>query len=371
MMKKIAIIIPSIKFWWGAENMATTIGTKLSKKYAITFFTFYDHKEQYPYEGSYVSLREKENKNIVWKCIKLFTRARKIAHFCKKNNIDTCLSFMEDANFSTIISGIFGNKANKIICIRHSLSAYGRWLYTMLIKLLYKYANKIVVMTEYEKQHLTKRLGIKKDRINIIYNLSNKEKIESQKNEELGAYKDIFNEHTFTFISTGRLSKIKNQELLIHAFNSFHNKHSASQLLLLGDGELRDKLKNIANNKDVHFLGNQPNVYKFLDKADCFILTSFSEAFPNAILEAMACKLPILSSDTQGWREIIGNNEYGIIFENNNEKDLLNHMEEIYTNAEIRKNYTEKSGQRAKDFEMDGIIRQREAILENESNKKN
>jgi hypothetical protein len=45
--------------------MDTTIGTKLSKKYAITFFTSYDHKEQYPYEGSYVSLREKENKNIV------------------------------------------------------------------------------------------------------------------------------------------------------------------------------------------------------------------------------------------------------------------------------------------------------------------
>jgi hypothetical protein len=55
-------------------------------------------------------------------------------------------------------------------------------------------------MTEYEKQHLTRTFGIKKDRINIIYNPINKEKIESQKNEELGAYKDIFNEHTFTFI---------------------------------------------------------------------------------------------------------------------------------------------------------------------------
>lgn len=363
-MKKIAIIIASLKFGWGAEKVASTMWSKFYKDWNIVYyFTFYDAQEKYPFEGEYFSLNEHLTENIVYKTLKLFTRAYKIAVFCKKNNIETCLSFMEDSNFSTIISKFFWNPSKIRIAIRHSLFEYWKGVYYWLIKLLYKLSDTIVVMTRYERDNLIKNFGIENKKLKLICNAIDLSNIASLKKESLWSYKDIFT-NTFTFITAWRLNKIKNQKLLIDSFLDFNKKYKNTQLIILWDWEFKKKLeRQIWKNNNIHLLWNQENVFKFLYNSDCFVLTSFSEAFPNVILESMACWLPIISTHNQWWYEILGNNNYWLLTKNNDKKELFNAMQKIYLDEKSRNHYKQKSLERSKNFEMTKIIAEWNAIL--------
>lgn len=82
------------------------------------------------------------------------------------------------------------------------------------------------------------------------------------------------------------------------------------KLAILGRGELEDYLKQLACEmdleKDVYFLGFQKNPFKFISKSKIYVFPSLYEGFPNALCEAMACGVTVISSDCKsGPREIL------------------------------------------------------------------
>ena len=116
------------------------------------------------------------------------------------------------------------------------------------------------------------------------------------------------NASQFKVISVGRLIKVKNPYTLLEAFN-----HIASQkdlLTFVGDGELRQELESLAEVGGVHgnvkFTGVIPrdDVYTYLKTSDLFVSSSFVEGMPIAVLEAMACRCPVILSDIPPHREI-------------------------------------------------------------------
>ena len=133
-------------------------------------------------------------------------------------------------------------------------------------------------------------------------------------------------------ISIGRLTKQKNFELLINSFSIIIKKFPYYNLLIIGEGEYRNKLNKLIINKNlsekVFLLGYKNNVYKYLKKADFFILTSLWEDPGFVILEAALSNTNIISSDCpNGPREIIKNQDF--LFKNNSVEDLVNKFENI------------------------------------------
>ena len=109
----------------------------------------------------------------------------------------------------------------------------------------------------------------------------------------------------FTFVTVGRLDNGKNHRLIIEAMKSIE-----ADLWIIGDGELREELlsyiKELNLNDKVYLLGKKENPFAFLAKADCFVFTSNHEGFPNVLVEALACSLPVISTDCKsGPREIL------------------------------------------------------------------
>lgn len=113
----------------------------------------------------------------------------------------------------------------------------------------------------------------------------------------------------------GRLWPQKNVEALLEACRGL----DGVRLLLIGDGVLRDSLKQmaLAFNLDVEFLQSVPNAKlpHYLNRAQTFVLPSHYEGCPKALLEAMACELPVIGTDVDGIRDMIRHGENGILCE--------------------------------------------------------
>ncbi len=111
-------------------------------------------------------------------------------------------------------------------------------------------------------------------------------------------------------ISTGRLIERKGYQYLIKAMHGLGNV----ELRLIGEGNLKNNLEGLAAscNVKVNFLGKVSHhcLPEYLRNADIFVLPSLNEGMSNAILEAMACGLPIITTDTGGSKELIKDNGF-------------------------------------------------------------
>ena len=129
-------------------------------------------------------------------------------------------------------------------------------------------------------------------------------------------------------IGIGRLTKQKNFKLLIKAFKKIHAYEKNLNLIILGEGEKNDSLKvltdNLGLNNFVYFLGYKENIYTYLKKAECFILSSLWEDPGFVLIESSFMNIPIIASDCpNGPQEIINKDERGYLFKNDSVDDLL------------------------------------------------
>lgn len=100
----------------------------------------------------------------------------------------------------------------------------------------------------------------------------------------------------------GRLTKVKNQAYLIDIFASFYEKHPDAVLMIAGTGELendlREKVRRLALEDQVFFMGFRKDMPDLFQAFDVFLLPSYTEGLPITIVEAQACGLPCVISDT-------------------------------------------------------------------------
>lgn len=380
-MKKILIIIPSIKKWGWAEKVAVTIWDELFKKwYKIYYFTFYSDENNLPFKWIFFTINEKISKNIFLNFLKLFIRAYKISKFCKKNNIDTCISHLDEANFSNIISKIiFKNKSKIIIEIHNSIEKSLSNLYLYIYKLLINFSNKVISLTKEDLLNYENYFKVNKDKLINIYNPIDINKINILKNENI----DDLNikEDSFILINIWRLNEQKNQKLLITSFCEFNYIIKNSKLLILWEWELRKELekeiKN-SNNKNIILLWIKENPYKYLKKANYLVMSSNYEWLPVVEIESLACNTPIISSDCKTWpKEIININNDNFdrenkiiiwdcwilypIWDSNKLKESI--MLAYNNNNNINKKFIDNSKEKIKEFNIENIIKLREKII--------
>jgi glycosyltransferase involved in cell wall biosynthesis len=115
--------------------------------------------------------------------------------------------------------------------------------------------------------------------------------------------------------TVGRLNWAKDQAGLIRAFRLLRERQPDAVLVLIGDGELRGALQQTAHDEgvadSVHFLGDRNDVRELLQGLDLFVLSSVSEGYSMALLEACAVALPIVATDVGGNGEIVRDGETG------------------------------------------------------------
>lgn len=304
--------------------------------------------------------------------------------FLRKNNITTSFSFLNRPNFIAGCLKIFGWKGKVIFSERTVTSEYyttktfGERIGRLLVRKLYRNADIIVCNSIYIETDLRNIFNVQTN-YSIIYNPINLALIKEKINEGIQSIGKT--PRPFTFISIGRLNQIKNHFMLIKAASLLTDVDFKMQII--GKGELKEMLDSYiittGMQEKVTIIDYTENPFSYLTRADCFVFTSNFEGFPNVLLEALACSLPIISTDCKGGiRELLAPSipfntpaaandifygEHGILVPVGNAEILAEAMRKLYFDTALQQNYKARSYNRATFFDVSVIMSSFEELL--------
>jgi glycosyltransferase involved in cell wall biosynthesis len=147
-MKKILIVVPSLKKGGGAEKVSAIVGSKLSRFYDVFFLTLRDTGPKYDFTGNYITLNENNSSNPFNVIFKLFIRTWKIKKACKENDIELVISHMEEASIPSLFSKLFLKNKIKLIITIHNNPIFKNYLYRLIIRYFYRFADTVVAITK-------------------------------------------------------------------------------------------------------------------------------------------------------------------------------------------------------------------------------
>ncbi len=393
-MKKVLFVIPYL-VEGGAERALSNITTHFSPEWDIDILVNDDKIVDYSYNGTVLTLGftgEMKTDSVLFQFRVLLRRVRKLRNLKKNGNYQACISFLDSANIANVLSG--RRYCRTILSVRISLIQSAikpqyKFVVNPLVKALYGFADKVVAVSEGIRQELIADFGLKKEKVITIENGYNMEEIWTQREEGLSNQQEELLSGKKIIATTGRLSRQKGQWHLIRAFSEVVKKVPNALLIIIGSGELENYLKDLSKSYGledrVYFTGHASNPYKYLKKADVFVLPSLYEGFPNALAEAVCMGLPCVATDFRtGARELLApqmdllgkevqcvtETQYGIltpvcsgkIYEDakepleQSERFLAEAISGMLTNEAKRELYGQKSKRRGEGLKIESVI---------------
>lgn len=212
------------------------------------------------------------------------------------------------------------------------------------------------------KNDTYKLFGINRD-IEVIPNFINLEKLEPQTNLDLR--REYANDDEKIVVHISNFRPVKRIVDVVNAFALMH-KTVKSKLILVGDGPDRTKAEQMSRDLDlcdyILFAGNVKNPTDILKIADVFLLPSESESFGLAALEAMACGVPVISTNTGGLPEVNRHGVTGMMSDVGDVEDMAKNLSFLLSDETRLNKFRKNSLARAADFSLDKILPQYESL---------
>ena len=290
-----------------------------------------------------------------------------LIRYLRSQEPDVLLSGHTHANIVGIWSGKFSRTNTKIAIGVHNPHSRsfgnknGFSITKFLYPISYARADQVIANSRSVARDLASVINLEGSNIASIYNPIQINRI--QKLAEECPNERWFDDYDI-IMSAGRLANVKDFQTLIHAFNNLLATRSEIRLVIAGEGEERKKLEKLTNELDltekVRFLGYVENPYSYMRAADVYVQSSKWEGFSLTLLEAMACRTSIVSTDCPGGpAEIMENGTYGPLVPVGDPDSLANAIESQLLDPTDPEMLIE----RAHDFRVESIIEQYEEML--------
>lgn len=352
---KLTLIIHSLGSG-GAERVISIIANYWSARgWQITLLTFVDETKvpfyQLNPQVKYLPLGiAKNSANTLEAISNNWELVQKLRKAIVETNPDVAISFMSITNVTTLLA-TRGLNIPVIVSQRNDPSQFPKskiWL--RLRNLSYRFADRIVVQTGRAFDYFRPQL---EDKMTIIPNPVILQTASDSLSQEARTQTSI--------VAMGRLESQKGFDILLDAFAQLKDNYPEWNLTILGEGSLRQELVSqrarLGLKDRVHLPGRVKDPAKLLRQADMFVMSSRFEGFPNALCEAMACGLPVISTDCpSGPREIIRDGIDGILVTNQDTSQLRDAMESLMLDASKRQTLGKKALEIADRFNLESIM---------------
>lgn len=185
---------------------------------------------------------------------------------------------------------------------KYSKASISKLIRQKLFLKLAKSADTVIVSSKAMQDEFLALSDIDSNNVATIYNPLPINNIEQQSYERVDH--PWYHESSYPVIlSVGRLVTVKDFSTLIKAF-SIVNQQTPCRLMILGEGPLRFDLQKLINDLDlqesVELAGFSSNPFKYMRQSNVYVLSSLWEGFPNSLVEAMACNVPIVATNCEG-----------------------------------------------------------------------
>ncbi len=244
---------------------------------------------------------------------------------------DVVVSFITEMNVLTLVAGV-GLRVPIVVSERvHPPCSDTPVHWAVLRRLLYRRSTRLVVQTERTKRWAESLMSPQK-----ITKIPNPVvSPETQSDTPTRAPR------TPLILAMGRLAEQKGFDVLVKAFAAIHGRHPDWQLVVLGEGELRPALQQMAGDLlpagSVQFAGIVERPEEFLRRTSVFVLSSRYEGFPNALVEAMAHGCAVISTDCPtGPAEIVRHGIDGLLVQPEDVAGLAEAMDQLISNEAER-----------------------------------
>ncbi|MDO0946738.1 glycosyltransferase [Chromohalobacter israelensis] len=314
---KISIVTPSFS-GGGAERVAVNLANYYAKNgldvSLIVFEGVGPYRRQVNSSIKLIDLDVKRLRYDAW---------LKLRKAIKDESPEYILSVMRGANiFVGLALPIMNNirvmfrEANTMEAVRRK-PWHRRLIHKSLMRFSYRRADVVIANSIDTKKDLLDNNIVNESHVKVIGNPVINDDL-NEKSRDVLHHEWLSSSDACVVLHVGRLDVQKNQALLLRAFSLAVKSAPGIKLVILGEGEEKNNLENLASElgvKDsVDFVAFQDNPYPYYKAADLFVLSSDWEGFGNVIVEALACGTPVISTDCPGGpRTILADGKYGVL----------------------------------------------------------
>ncbi len=349
----------------GAEKVLRNLVNSMDySKFHITVQTTYkeDVSEYLNKEVNYKYCYEKKNtlSDIIFRAE---AAAGLVYPLHIKGDYDIEVAYLEAAS-TKIMAGSTNKKARKIAWVHCDLrkNTDDPEAYARKAKGWYEKFDKVICVSENVRQSFVELFGNSPE-AQVIYNtIDDKEIIE----KSFDALPSDVRKHKLTLVMLGRLMAQKNYPRLLRSAKTLSDEGFDFELWILGEGEERPTLeKYISENNltnKVTLFGFCQNPYPFIKNADLLICSSNCEGFSTFVTEGLILGKTVVTTNCGGMDELLGENEYGIITDNNDEA-FTEGLRKMLNSPQLLDEYTKKAQLRGQQFSKEQLTAQTENLF--------
>jgi glycosyltransferase involved in cell wall biosynthesis len=217
--------------------------------------------------------------------------------------------------------------------------------YLIAAKIINRFSNSIISISEYEKLRLAKEEGITQSKIVTIYN-----------GIDYGNYKSVPDEDTIRSLGIGKGAPVvgflaafrpqKDHELLMNSARVVIEQRPDTVFILIGDGETRGKIETMAEELGIkdncRFTGFRNDIPDLISTFDVAVLSSHWEGLPIAVLEYMASSKPVVCTNVSGMPELVRNGVNGFLVSPSDSGNFAEKIIKLLQDRELAQNMGRK-----------------------------